>query len=179
MTGGAGMPERLKPKQRVDRHEYYVGPCIALLLSGLGVLIAPNSSGAVSDLDEFTRQLFCGCMIVGSSLCLFGSSFGPPASKYWPFKYWFPNFQVRHAYLVGAGGNFALCIALSFFGVALFDAGTLVGTATGLVTPVLSLSAFLLGRHLWKEHRRLDAIWNEVKDIILVERAEEKRRGRG
>lgn len=168
------MPDRLKPKRRIDRHEYYVGTCVALLMSGLSVLFTPANTGAASDLEEFTRLLFCGCMLVGTSLCLIGASFGPPVSKYWPFKYWFPNFQVRHAYLIGAGGNFAVCVGLAFFGVMLFDAGTLVGTATGLIAPTLAVFAGLFGVHLWREHHRLDAIYNEVKDLVLAE----KRRGR-
>lgn len=150
---------------RIDRNEYYIGVLIALWFAGVGIIMAPIGTGALSTLAESTQELLAYAMIIGSSLSLLGASLGRQKHhKRWnPVRFWFPDFREAHAYGVGAGGQLALGVALGVFGIAVLTNGSLIGTVTGLLSPVLSFCAFKFGRRLWNEHKRLNSQWWELR----------------
>lgn len=151
--------------QRMDRHDYYLGVLIALWFAGVGVILVPIGTGALASLATSTQKLLAFALILGSSLSLLGSSLGPPGHFRWwnPMRWWFPEFREANAYGIGAGGQIAIGVALGFFGWTVIANGSLIGTITGLLTPILSLCAFRMGRRLWAEHKRLDTEWWELK----------------
>lgn len=159
-------PNRIIIYQRLDRHEYYIGILIALWFAGVGVMLVPIGTGTLATLASSTQELLAFAMILGSSLSLLGASLGPPrtaVSQFNPMRWWFPHFKESVAYGIGAGGQFAIGVALGFFGWTVLTNGTLVGGVTGLITPVLSICSFRLGRRLWREHNRLDAQWHALR----------------
>lgn len=151
---------------RPDRHVYYVGILVALWFAGVGVMLVPIGTGALATLPSSTQKLLAFTLILGSGLSLLGASLGPsnkPRRRWNPLRWWFPILNDGQAYGIGAGGQFALSVALGYFGLAVIANGSLIGAVTGLITPVLSVCSFRMGRMLWREHKRLDAEWWSLK----------------
>lgn len=158
-------PKIIVVPQRMDRHDYYIGVLIALWFAGVGVVLVPIGTGALASLAGSTQKLLALALILGSSLSLLGASLGPPSHFRWfnPMRWWFPEFKEGYAYGIGAGGQFCIGVALGFFGWTVLVNGSLIGSITGLLTPILSICAFRTGRRLWAEHKRLDAEWWKLK----------------
>lgn len=153
---------------RIDRHIYYVGVMTALWFAGVGIMLVPIGAGALGTLDIGTQKLLAFALVLGSSLSLLGSSLGAPRHRRWynPMRWWFPGFKEEYAYGVGAGGQIALGVALGVFGWTVMTAGSLIGTVTGLLTPILSYCSFRFAHKLWDEHKRFNTEWRELKRAV-------------
>lgn len=152
------------PDHRLDRDEFYLGLMIALWFAGLGIIIAPIDTGTVATLEASTQTLLAIAMMVGATFSLTGASLGPGGGLLHRFL---PKFPVRHAYIMGLGGLAATAVALGFFGWTILTNGTVLGTATGLLCPVLFFSALIKIKKMWLEYRRRDRDYELVKRVVL------------
>lgn len=165
---------------RLDRHDAYVGPLIALWLAGLGIALVPIGVGAIATLEPDTQKLLALCMLVGTTIALMGAGAGEPTI--WVFRAvrrvartpglrWMrhlePNFAVRHAYLFGAGGLIAVDVGLGWFGYAVITNGTVIGSATGSITPILFIVYLKLTRKFIREYRRMTREFEVAKAALL------------
>lgn len=183
--GGAvqdDLPARGGATGRIDRDEVYVGVLVALWLAGIGIMVTPIGSGTIATLEESTQKLLALCMMVGASIALLGSASGRPSVWItWPFRmaaksgrlfgYDTAPVAVRHAYLMGAAGLIAFNVSLFFLGWTILTTGTVVGTATGSLTPILFVAYTKKMRRLFGEFLRLTKIFNEV--VVAVTRTDE------
>lgn len=173
-------PAAPKTSARLDRHDVYIGVLIALWLAGLGISLVPIGVGAISYLDAVTQKLLAWCMLVGTTIALMGAGAGDPAI--WVFRFirrlarirglrWVrhlePTLALRHAYLFGAGGLISVDIGLGWFGYAVISNGTVVGSATGAMTPILFIVYLKLTRKFIGEYRRMTREFEVAKAALL------------
>jgi hypothetical protein len=162
----------------MDRDDVYVGVLVALWFAGLGIILAPIGSGAIAALEFSTQKLLAICLMIGASIALIGSASGRPTLRVtWPFRILARPFgamfhhvtdpvEVRHAYLMGAAGLIAFNVGLFFLGMTVLGNSTVIGTATGILTPILFVVYTKKMWKLFREFRRLTAIFNEIKEAV-------------
>ncbi|MGE5695595.1 MAG: hypothetical protein ACM4D3_10290 [Candidatus Sericytochromatia bacterium] len=80
-------------------------------LGGLGLVNAPINTGVLGHMQPTTQELLGACLLIGRSLALVGSCLGP--GGIWPVRRLAWHFEVRNAYLIPAGGMFAIEAALT------------------------------------------------------------------
>lgn len=151
-------------RERLDRDDVYIGALIALWLGALGMILVPNAISSTADLPIGTQKLLGVCVLVGTSFSLIASSSAPPYDDRpaWLKRLIVPWWQIRHAYLLGAGGLFAVDVGLGWFSVVTLIHGSLVGTPTGLLTPILFLAYVKKARKFIAEYLRMDREYNAV-----------------
>ena len=169
---------RHRDRERIDRDDVYVGVLIALWFAGLGIVLAPIGAGAIATLEFSTQKLLAVCMMFGSSIALLGSASGRPTLKVtWPlrmasrpigrlFGQDVGPVEVRNAYLMGAAGLIAFNVSLLVLASTIVTNSTIVGTATGILTPILFVVYTKKMRKLFGEFRRLSKAFNEVKEAV-------------
>jgi len=165
-------------RDRIDRDDVYVGVLIALWFAGLGIIAAPIGSGAIATLEFSTQKLLAVAMMFGSSIALIGSASGRPTLRItWPLRMaakWIGRLfghdvgpvEVRNAYLMGAAGLIAFNFSLLVLASTIITNSTIIGTATGILTPILFVVYTKKMRKLFGEFRRLTKAFNEVKEAV-------------
>ncbi len=162
---------------RQDREETYIAILISLGFSGLGIYLLPIGTGAVATLDPSTQRLLAVSMMMGTTMALLGSCLGPRNLKItWPMRTIIPlitrrpftPLPLRHCYRIGAAGLIACCSSLFFFTGTLINVGNLVGTFTGLMSPLLfgfwTAKCIRLIREARRMDRDYDQVVREIKD---------------
>jgi hypothetical protein len=174
----ASRRDRHRQWKRIDRDDVYVGVLIALWFAGLGIMVTPIGSGTIATLEVSTQKLLAICMVIGASIALLGSASGRPTLRVtWPFRMVAKLFgrlfrhatdpvEIRHAYLMGAGGLIAFNASLFCLAWTIITNSTVVGTATGILTPILFVVYTKKMRKLFAEFRRLTISFNEVKEAV-------------
>lgn len=160
---------------RHDREYTYIGILLSLWFSGLGIYLLPIGTGSISTLDPSTQKLLALTMVLGTTLCLAGSAMGPGQDLMIckPAK-WFLNkvqkhyapLALRHCYRFDVAGLFACCISLAFFSLVVLSAGNIVGSFTGLMSPILLVCWYRKGKFLWCEANRMDADYRDLAKRI-------------
>lgn len=157
--------DTMKDPPRIDRSDTYIAVLISLWFSGVGIYLLPIGTGAVGTLDPDTQQLLGSAMVLGTSLALIGTSMGPCPMWYakplvWVLKKIRGNryrpLSLRHCYRIGAAGLMSVLSALFFFTLVLLSYGSLVGSFTGLLSPILFMFWVHKSIRLLREARRMD-----------------------
>ena len=110
-------------------------------------------------------------MLFGTSTSLIGVLMGP--CPLWPTKpvVWilrkirkdrYHPLALRHCYRIGAAGLMSVLSALFFFTLVLVSRGTLVGSFTGLLSPILFVFWVHKAVRLLREARRMDKDYEEM-----------------
>lgn len=155
----------------MDRDETYVGMLISIWFSGLGIYLLPIGTGTVGTLDPHTQKLLAIAMIIGTSISLLGTILGPGNLKITaPFRWLFTRGRIkryvptplRHCYRLGGSGLFSASFSLLFFSWVLFTTGSIVGTFTGLISPILFICWTVKGNKLLREARRMDKDYKRI-----------------
>lgn len=151
-------------RERLDRDEVYIGALIALWLGALGIIVVPSAIASTSGLPTSTQKLLGTCMLLGTTFALLAASSAPPYDDRpaWLKRLIVTWWQVRHAYLLGAGGLFAVDVGLGWFAWAIAMHGSLIGTPTGLVPPILFLAYGKKAFRFIAEYLRMDREYNEA-----------------
>lgn len=178
MREAESSPPRKQDWPRMDRDDVYVGVLIALWIAGVGIIAVPIGAGAIASLEYSTQKLLAGCMMFGSTLALLGSASGRPTLKVtWPFRmvakligrmfgHDVGPVEVRNAYLMGAAGLIAFNVSLFVLALTIISNSSVVGTATGILTPILFICYTKKARKLFREFQRLTMIFNEIKEAV-------------
>lgn len=131
---------------RLDRHDTFVGMQIAVWFAGLGIYLVPIGTGPVGALEGSTQKLLGLTMLLGTTLTLLGVAMGPgPKLKITAPMRWFLSkvqkdyipLSLRHCYRLDAAGLIATDVALAVFSWQVLNQGTVIGSFTGLMTPIL------------------------------------------
>ncbi len=163
------------PPPRLDRDEYHIGILYALMLSGVGIFLLPIDTGTVAAMEAETQKLLAVCMMIGSFISLSAASLGKPLPKilkplWWLAKKIIPGYDylpVRHCYRLGVCGLVSILGALAVFSWNLLTHGSLIGTFTGLMTPILFVVMSRRAWRLWSEASRMDREFEVLKHIAI------------
>lgn len=160
---------------RLDREETYVGMLFAIWFSGLGIYLLPIGTGAVGTLTPGTQQLLAVAMLIGTSISLLGTLLGPGNLKItkpfrWAFtrgriKHYVPT-PLRHCYRLGGSGLFSSSFSLLFFSWVLLQEGSIIGSFTGFISPILFICWTKKGRRLLREARRMDKDYGAISGQV-------------
>lgn len=139
---------------RLDRNDIYLGVLQALWLASIAILVAPIAQGAVATMDWDTQKIWATTMLVGTTVALTGAwcgsgGMGPVSRRF------LPRMNREYAYLLGSGGLVATSAALAVFAWVVITESTVIGTATGAMTPILAYRYARMSCKLWREHRTL------------------------
>ena len=157
--------DAMKDPPRIDRSDTYIAVLISLWFSGVGIYLLPIGTGAVGTLEPGTQQLLGTAMVFGTSTSLLGTLMGP--CPLWPTKpvvwllkkirreYYHP-LAIRHCYRIGAVGLMSVLSALFFFTLVLISYGSLIGSFTGLLSPILFMFWVHKSIRLLREARKMD-----------------------
>ena len=160
---------------RLDRDETYVGVLISLWFAGLGIYLLPIATGAVGTLAESTQKLLSVCMLIGTSLALMGTTMGPGKLKITKPVRWmlgrirgdgYTPLSLRHCYRIGAAGLWATCISLLFFTLVLLTHGSIIGSFTGLMSPIIFVCWTRKGFKLFHESIRMDREYSRLAKLF-------------
>lgn len=160
---------------RMDREETYVGMLFSIWFSGLGIYLLPIGTGTVGTLEPGTQKLLAAAMLIGTTLSLFGSMLGPGAMRItaplrWVLrrgrKHPFVPTPLRHCYRLGGAGLFSISFSLLFFSWVLIQAGSIIGTFTGLISPILFICWTVKGNRLLREARRMDKDYKRISKQV-------------
>jgi hypothetical protein len=164
---------------RLDRHETYVGILIYVWVASVGIYMLPIGTGAIGDMSAEQQKLLAACMFIGSTLCLFGSAMGEPltlrATR--PFRWllksrvatWirggelYAPMPVRHCYRLAISGLVANVTAFTFFTGQLLTSGSVVGSMTGLLPPILVVTWTRKIRKFWRLAAEMDRDYELLK----------------
>lgn len=163
--------DSMKDPPRIDRSDTYIAVLISLWFSGVGIYLLPIGTGAVGTLDPGTQKLLGTAMVFGTSTSLLGVLMGP--CPLWPVKpvTWllkkirkdrYHLLALRHCYRIGAAGLMSILSALFFFTLVLLSYGTLVGSFTGLLSPLLFLFWSHKALRLLREAKKMDKDYEEM-----------------
>lgn len=171
--------EHLLPEPpRLDRHDTYVGILIYVWLASVGIYLLPIGTGTIGNMDPQQQKLLAVCMFLGSSLCLMGAAMGPPTDikitkpirwvlssrlarkiRHHPYT----PLPVRHCYRLGVAGLTANVVAFGFFTGQLLTAGSIIGSMTGLLPPILVVTWSRKARKLWRLANQMDQDYERIK----------------
>jgi hypothetical protein len=161
----------------LDRHEVYIGVHLALMLAGIGIMLVPIGSGAVASMDPDTQKLLAAGMSGGSGLALLASTMGRPVFR--PMR-WIRRkifhlevMPLHHCYLLGAAGLMAVDTALGVFSWTLIGRGSLIGTATGALTPILFIVFLRLTYRMLVGSIRLNREYDAIRDAVTAQPPED------
>lgn len=177
----AALEHLLPEPPRLDRHDTYIGILIYVWLAAVGIYLLPIGTGTIGNMDPQQQKLLAICMFLGSSLCLFGSAMGEPTdikiTK--PFRWVLKSrlvrairrhpyapLPVRHCYRLGVAGLTANVFAFLFFTGQLLTAGTIIGSMTGLLPPILVVTWSRKARKLWRNATNMDHEFNLLKQGV-------------
>jgi hypothetical protein len=177
-VAGVTVPAHVTTPPRLDRHDTYVGILIYVWFAGLGIFLLPIGTGTIGAMDPDQQKLLAMCMLIGSTLCLLGSAAGEPADirvtypVRWVLKRHFVRkllghpylpLPTRHCYRLGVAGLVANVTAFAFFSVQLLGTGSIVGTMTGLLPPILVVVWTRKARKLWRHAVQMDRDFEQIK----------------
>lgn len=166
---------------RLDRHDTYVGILIYVWLASVGVYLLPIATGPIATMDPQQQKLLAVCMFLGSSLCLLGSAMGEPANIKitkpirWLLKRRFmarlrhhpyTPLPIRHCYRVGVAGLVPTVVAFAFFSAQLLTTGSVIGSMTGVLPPILVVTWTRKARKLWKLASEMDEAFETIKQGV-------------
>lgn len=139
---------------RLDRHDAYVWIHVGLWFLALGILLAPAPNTVLSTLSWDTQRMLGVCLLVGSSLALFGVLLGGRI----PFTKWRLAGQItRHEFHRELGDDIRAPYTFSWLGLISVGASMLVyayaislysdivGTLGGALTFALAGMCITLG----------------------------------
>lgn len=163
---------------RLDRHDTYVGILIYVWFSSIGIYLLPIGTGPISSMDPDQQKLLAICMFLGSTLALFGTAMGEPttvritAPMRWLLtrrlaekirRHPYSPLPVRHCYRLGIAGLTACVMAFIFFSGTLLTTGSIIGSATGLLPPILATVWTRKIRKMWRAANRMDIEFDLLK----------------
>ena len=174
--------EHLLPEPpRLDRHDTYVGILIYVWLAAIGIYLLPIATGVMATLDPVQQKALAVCMFLGSTLCLVGSASGEPVGikivrpiqwvlrsrlaeriRHHPYQ----PLPVRHCYRLGVAGLVANVTAFAFFSGQLLTTGSIIGSMTGLLPPILVVTWTRKARKLWKLAGSMDEDFERLKKDV-------------
>lgn len=149
---------------RLDRHDTYVAILIYVWLGSIGIYLLPLGTGPISGMDPMTQKLLAVCMFIGSTLCLAGSAMGTPGNikitkpfrwllqRKWVAKirhHPYEPLPLRHCYRLGIAGLVACVTAFGFFSAQLLTTGSIIGSMTGMMPPILVIAWTRKARKFW------------------------------
>lgn len=169
------------PPPRLDRDEYHIGLLYALLFSGLGIFLVPIGTGTVATMEPETQKLLATCMMLGSFISLSAASLGKPLPKilrplWWLARKIIPRYDylpVRHCYRLGVCGLVSILGALAVFSWNVLTNGSVIGTFTGLMTPILLVVMSRRAWRLWTEANRMDHEYEVLKAVAIEDNIDE------
>lgn len=177
----AALEHLLPEPPRLDRHDSYVGLLIYVWMASIGIYLLPLGSGPIATMPVQQQKLLAVCMFLGSSLCLFGSASGdPPDIKITkPFRWLmktrvvglvrhhpYQPLPVRHCYRLGIAGLTANVVAFGFFTGQLLTSGSVIGSMTGMLPPILVITWTRKIRKLWKLATEMDREFETLKEEV-------------
>lgn len=172
--------EHLVPEPpRLDRHDTYVGILIYVWLAAVGIYLLPIGTGTIGAMDPQQQKLLSVCMFLGSTLCMIGSAMGTPTNikitK--PFRWVlrsrlvrrlrrhpYAPLPVRHCYRISVAGLSANIVAFAFFTGQLLTSGSVVGSMTGMLPPILVVTWSRKARKLWRAAGQMDREFETLKE---------------
>lgn len=172
------MTDRLPSPPRLDRHDTYIGMLFYVLFAAVGIFLLPIGTGTIGQMDPDQQQLLALCMFLGSTLCLLGAALGePPTIRVTMPGRWllrrklvrkilrhpYSALPTRHCYRLGVAGLSANITALVFFSVQLLHSGSLVGSMTGLLPPILAITWSRKIVKLWRVAGQMDRDFEQIK----------------
>lgn len=176
------MPTNGEDVDRLDRHDTYVGMLISVWFAGLGIYLLPIGAGALAAVDPETQRLLGACMLLGTTLGLSGSAMGPGQDLKitrpvrWFLRHFVKGYEplaVRHCYRLAVAGLIATNVSLGYFSWVLLNNGTVVGSFTGLMTPILFVTWVRKIRKLWRKARSMDREFEAKKSAVMGEESAE------
>lgn len=175
----AALEHLLPEPPRLDRHDTYIGILLYVWLASVGIYLLPIGTGTIGAMDPDQQKLLAICMCLGSSLCLTGSAMGTPTNikitqpfrwvmrskpVRWIRRHPYAPFPVRHCYRLGVAGLSANIVAFAFFTGQLLTGGSLVGSMTGLLPPILVVTWYRKARKLWRAANEMDRQYESLKE---------------
>lgn len=167
-------PRPSLPTDRLDRHDTYIGMQISVWLAGWGIFLLPIGTGVIGQLAPDTQKLLSMAMIVGTTFSLLGAAAGrapigrPELRITAPFRWVLMHVQkdyeplpLRYCYYIGAGGLLSTNIALAAFSWQLLNYGSVIGSLTGLMTPILLITWTRKMVKLMRTARRMDRVFHQ------------------
>lgn len=174
----AALEHLLPEPPRLDRHETYIGILIYVWLASVGIYLLPIGSGTIGAMDPSQQKLLAICMFLGSTLCMMGSAMGTPTNLRItkPFRWvlksrpvrWlrrqrYAPLPTRHCYRLGVAGLTANIVAFGFFTGQLLTGGSIIGSMTGLLPPILVVTWFRKARKLHRIANQMDREYEALK----------------
>lgn len=172
------MTERIPAPPRLDRHDTYIGVLLYVWFASMGIYLLPIGTGAIGEMEPGQQKLLATCMFLGSTLCLLGAAFGePPTIKLAAPGRWLLRRKVvrrllhhpytplptRHCYRLGIAGLSANVTAFMFFSAQLITSGSLIGSMTGLLPPILVITWTRKAVKLWRAAGQMDRDFERIK----------------
>jgi hypothetical protein len=171
-------PTLPEPLPRLDRHDTYVGIQLYVMLASVGIFLLPITTGVIGTMDPLQQKLLSVAMMLGSGLCLSASAMGEPTNirftapirrilssriatriRHHPYT----PLPTRHCYRLGFAGLIATVTAMWFFSAQLLTAGTVIGSMTGLLPPILAVTWTRKARKLRRLYKEMDFEYETLK----------------
>jgi hypothetical protein len=169
---------------RLDRHDTYIGMQLYVWLASIGIFLLPIGTGTIGTMDPQQQKLLAVAMFIGSTLCLAGAAMGEPFQlrlaepvRWFLRRKWLEKIRrhvytplpVRHCYRLGVAGLVATVTALAFFSAQLLTTGSIIGSMTGLLPPILAIVWTRKARKFWRRATAMDREFEALKQELKEE----------
>ena len=132
-------------RAKLDRHPLYITIHLGLMFVALSLMHWLDASSVIAAIPDVQQDLLASVLLVGSGMALAGSASGT--------RLFFPNSDVRVAYILGFWGLVSVVGSMTYYTWYLHENRYIIGTLASLV-PFMGVGfawiACIMAKELWR-----------------------------